>query len=99
MATVRFARSTNIAHDDAQPTTGYKALEALSPNHIQFIKKFFSIRNVTELATIQILAVLLEIPVGRTRDDKMNGILVQIITEIPRISVDQSMRGIKKIRF
>jgi hypothetical protein len=61
----------HIAHDTDDPTSRNKNPRAVSPDLVQFVHKGFIIPNGSELSWV--IMIFFQRPVGRGRDDKMNG--------------------------
>ena len=80
----------NIADNADQAAAGNENPEHLSPDLLQLIQERLVILNVPEL--IRILVVALEVPIGRRRDDEMDGLVIDE-RQVPCVSVDQSVDG------
>jgi hypothetical protein len=72
MAAMNATRTTHVANDDTKPAARLEQVEASPPDSPEFMQKPVPVTDVTELCSAVIAGILLEIPVRRRRDDKLN---------------------------
>jgi hypothetical protein len=81
-------RNANVADDTNQPPAGHKNSKNMNPHFLELGEKILIIRDVPHL--VGIIVVLLEVPIRRGGDYKMNRFIGDE-RNIPRVTVDEFM--------